>query len=200
MITYKTSGIYEIRNNLTKDTYIGSAVNLRKRKAQHFSKLNKGIHANKHIQSSFNKYNKENFTFQPLIYCDKSMLILYEQLLIDGIKPQYNINPLAESRLGAKHSIETKRKMSDSKKGQTIPTEQRVKISESEKGKIVSETTKQKIRGENNPSSKLTETDIRWIRNNKNNYSTLELSKKFNVSRKQIYNIKTNKSWKEVSI
>jgi len=57
------SGIYKITNLVTGDCYIGSAVNLNSRKRTHFANMNLDKHPNKHLQSSYNKYGKETFSF-----------------------------------------------------------------------------------------------------------------------------------------
>lgn len=63
MENLKQSGIYMILNTKNMKSYIGSSINLRKRKAEHFCQLRKGKHYNKHLQNAFNKYKEENFVF-----------------------------------------------------------------------------------------------------------------------------------------
>ena len=72
------SGIYRIRNLVNNKFYIGSAVNLNKRKSQHFYYLRNNKHHNKPLQNSFNKYKKDNFIFEIMCYCHKEDLILNE--------------------------------------------------------------------------------------------------------------------------
>lgn len=50
------SGIYQIINKSTNKFYIGSAIDLKKRKREHFHHLNHNKHRNKHLQSSWNKH------------------------------------------------------------------------------------------------------------------------------------------------
>lgn len=52
-----------IINNVNLKVYIGSSVELNKRKSRHFSTLKNNIHHNKYLQHSYNKYGKENFSF-----------------------------------------------------------------------------------------------------------------------------------------
>lgn len=85
-----TSGIYQIKNIINGYIYIGSTKNLQKRKSQHFSNLLSNIHHNRHLQSAYNKYGKDNFTFEVLFICDENNLLLYEQYCIDVLKPEYN--------------------------------------------------------------------------------------------------------------
>ena len=57
------SGIYRIRNLTNNKFYIGSAVNLNKRKNQHFHYLRNNKHHNKPLQNSYNKYGESSFIF-----------------------------------------------------------------------------------------------------------------------------------------
>jgi hypothetical protein len=52
-----------------------------------------------------------------LEYCDTSVLLKKEQYYLDLLKPQYNILKIAGSFLGFKHSIETKKILTISMKG-----------------------------------------------------------------------------------
>ena len=56
-------GIYKIINVVNDKFYIGSAVNLRKRKARHFSELRAGKHKNRHLLAAWNKYGEQAFVF-----------------------------------------------------------------------------------------------------------------------------------------
>jgi len=75
------SGIYQIRNTSNGKVYIGSAVNLKRRKSQHFHCLRKGNHPNCYLQNAFNKGQKLKFFV--IEYCDESALITCEQSYID---------------------------------------------------------------------------------------------------------------------
>lgn len=110
-------GIYEIRNLLNNKIYIGSAVNLIKRKANHFSDLRLNKHRNTHLQNSFNKYGKENFKFKVLINCFAEDLIKLEQDFINFLNPKYNICRIAGSQLGLKRSVESKERMRKAQSG-----------------------------------------------------------------------------------
>jgi group I intron endonuclease len=59
----KKSGIYKIINVVNNKFYVGSAVDLRRRKTRHFSELRTGRHNNKHLQAAWNKYGEKSFTF-----------------------------------------------------------------------------------------------------------------------------------------
>lgn len=101
------NGIYQISNTLDGTRYIGSAINVNKRKNHHFHKLSTGVHANAHLQGAYNCYGAESFTFSVLIYNVKPTdLVRLEQVEIDKCRashlPLYNIRLIATSNLGIK--------------------------------------------------------------------------------------------------
>lgn len=128
-------GIYKITNLINNKFYIGSSVCLNRRKENHFYQLNKNIHNNKHLQSSFNKYTKKNFKFEIIEYCNKEDVLIREQHYLDTFKPHYNFCKIAGNTLGIKCSEETKRKISNSNRGK-IRTEETInKLKNSWNGK-----------------------------------------------------------------
>ena len=56
-------GIYKIINVVNNKFYVGSAVDLKKRKTRHFSELRTGKHNNRHLQSAWGKYGEQAFVF-----------------------------------------------------------------------------------------------------------------------------------------
>jgi excinuclease UvrABC nuclease subunit len=115
-------GIYFIKNILTNDLYIGSAVNLRKRSQKHIRELNYNRHHSIILQNSWNKNGSKEFVFEVLeMVYNKENLLIREQFYLDTLKPRYNICPNAGSHLGKKASEETRKKMSESKKGEKAP-------------------------------------------------------------------------------
>lgn len=116
------SGIYCIINRINGKCYIGSAVNISKRLINHRYNLNKNVHDNVYLQSSWNKHGKENFEFNVLEYVEKEKLIEREQYYLDlfcsyNRKHGYNVCCVAESRIGAKCSDEFKKQVSERLKG-----------------------------------------------------------------------------------
>lgn len=104
--------IYIIININNKKIYIGSSVNIYRRKCHHFKALSCNKHENSRLQRSYNKHGKEFFLFFKLdIIEDKEFLIEREQYWIDLLKPEYNIRKTAKSNLGVKWSEETRIKM-----------------------------------------------------------------------------------------
>ena len=68
------SGIYYIQNIKTNQIYIGQSIHLTERLKDHFNKLRKNKHHNKHLQNSFNKYGEENFVYGIMEYCKPDKL------------------------------------------------------------------------------------------------------------------------------
>ena len=64
------SGIYKITNLVNKKTYIGSAKSILNRFSVHKRTLRRNKHFNKHLQSSYNKYGIDNFSFEILEIID----------------------------------------------------------------------------------------------------------------------------------
>jgi group I intron endonuclease len=139
LFTPKGSGIYAIRNTVTKDFYIGSAVDLGERRRRHCIHLRKNIHHNAHLQRAFNKYGENAFVFEIIEPVEnREDLIAREQHYIYLLKPQYNILPIAGSWLGHKHTPESRAKMSQSMTGRKCSPrslEYRAKLGAAHKGK-----------------------------------------------------------------
>jgi len=118
-------GIYQIRNKLNNDIYIGKSRNLNARKSQHKYYLRINNHHSTHLQRAFNKYGEDNFVFETLLYCEIFELERYEKLLIQKLETVYNVivdvNSLSNKYV---FSEETKSKMKKScknRKRSSIP-------------------------------------------------------------------------------
>lgn len=147
-VSNNRSGIYAIVNIANGKLYIGSAVKLNRRKSQHLNKLNLDTHRNRHLQSSFNKYGKDYFVFKVVEYCEIKDLIAREQIWINQFDfdiQLYNLNPIAGSFLGFKHTEESRTKMSQVHKGKIFSKETRNKLSQSCKKRIISDETRNKM-------------------------------------------------------
>lgn len=108
----KQTGIYCITNKLTKKCYVGSSINIYNRLMTHRSYLRSNIHANNHLQNSFNKHRENSFTFSVLELCKKDGLVSREQHWV-SIKGHYNIRKDVERQT---MSEESKLKMSITRK------------------------------------------------------------------------------------
>jgi group I intron endonuclease len=199
------SGIYKITNIITNDSYIGSAVNLNSRKRTHFANMNLCKHPNKHLQSSYNKYGKDNFTFEILAKCPKEYLLKLEQFFIDIFNPTFNKRKQVNSNLGLVLTEEHKQKISESNKnhpsrvGRKLSDEYKDSIRKAHLGKTLSNETKEKIsqkfKGENHPNAKLNQDIANEIKCLFGKLKMKEIASKYNVSVGTIEKIKMNKIW-----
>ena len=85
------SGIYKIVNVKTGDFYIGSSVNLEKRRKSHTYLLKNNRNGCKILQNAWNKYGEDNFKWEILAYSPKEYLFKLEQFFVDCLEPKYNI-------------------------------------------------------------------------------------------------------------
>ena len=73
------SGVYKIVNIKNGKLYVGSAVNLRKRRWEHLCAFRNGRHT-KYFQNAFNKYGEKSFIFIIIEFIrDENQLIPQEQ-------------------------------------------------------------------------------------------------------------------------
>lgn len=119
--------IYIIINKINNKIYIGSTVNASLRKSDHFNKLKRNIHPNRHLQNAYNKYGESVFGMYLLeTINDRNKLISKEQHWLDKLKPfdkniGYNIANIAGTTLGTKHSEESKNKRRINSLGENNP-------------------------------------------------------------------------------
>ena len=162
-----TCGIYMIQNLVNGKIYIGQAVDIERRWGVHKSELRGNYHDNKHLQSAWNKDGESNFEFTIICECDENQLNTKEIDYIAKLKtynPDFGYNKTYGGE-GGRPTEETRRKQSESLKGENHPMygkhhseEARRKQSEANKGennpfygKHHSAETKRKI-SENNGS------------------------------------------------
>lgn len=119
--------IYQIRNVVNDKKYIGSAINHATRWQLHKRQLNTKTHHSFLLQRAWNKYGAENFKFEIVEFCEKSLLVEREQYYFDILNPKYNVCRVASSAIGripwnkgtktGPRSEETKLKLSLAQKG-----------------------------------------------------------------------------------
>tara|TARA_Y100000310_G_scaffold98156_1_gene95843 strand:+ start:12007 stop:12705 length:699 start_codon:yes stop_codon:yes gene_type:complete len=165
-------GVYCIINLVNGKRYVGSTgVGFRERKAQHWHNLRKGktIERNKHLQYSWNKYGKENFSFEILEYVNVDFnLCESEQYWVNYFNSNdrifgYNKREIVESNLGMKMPPKTEEFLEWARvnnlgpknpmygktpwnKGKKMPKEFGVKISQALKGKRLSAETCERMK------------------------------------------------------
>lgn len=124
------SGVYTITNTVNRKVYVGSAVHFGRRWSQHISMLRSGTHHSRHLQSAFTKHGETAFMFAPILSCAPEHVVMYEQILIDGMRAAdrahgYNAAPTAGSQLGHKHSDAARAKIRSKRATQVFSEEQR---------------------------------------------------------------------------
>lgn len=143
----KNCGIYQIRNIITRFCYTGQSIRLRKRPGEHWSDLKHNRHENSYLQNSYNKYGKEFFVFEILIYCKPEELTYYEQLFCDIDKRNglsYNIRICVNSNKGLKHTLDSIELMKEA--ARNISDETREKRRKARLGKKHSPETIEKLK------------------------------------------------------
>lgn len=119
----KHPGIYAIKNVLNDKCYIGSTIDLYRRRCEHISQLRNNKHKNRHLQFSWNKNGEDVFVFEVLeVIDDYDQLQTTEQRYLDDCVNKYNIREIAESNRGMKLSPRTeeqRKRMSEQRKGKT---------------------------------------------------------------------------------
>src|ERR1035438_175691 len=131
-------GVYKITNIVTGKVYIGSALDITKRWYKHKTALNTNKHHSIKLQRSFNKHGKDNFIYEIVEECDKTVLIILEQHYINfynSYNNGYNSISTAGNCLGKIASAETRKKISEVRKGKKLSEETKKRISNSIKGK-----------------------------------------------------------------
>lgn len=168
-MTSTASGIYCIRNLVNNKRYIGSSVNLKNRRREHFKDLRLNKHHCVALQRAFNKYGMGNFIFEIIMHVkNKKKLLFFEQKCMDAYSPEYNTSKVAGSCLGVKHSKEAVLKNSLNN------------------------------RGEKNAKAKLKDSDIFIIIELSKHENISHIAKKYNVSTHAISRVLNNKSFKHI--
>lgn len=191
---------YIITNKINSKVYIGKTNNLIERYRNHInSSFNKkAIGYSFYLHRAIRKYNRNNFIIEAIEYYSSEVeafggeiFWIAEMRKYLGKNNVYNTTDGGEGLSGYKFSEKIKQKMSIAKSGENNYNY----------GKHLSEEIKQKISnansGENNPSCKLTQEIVNKIRfeYKTNEFTQLELSKKYNTSRENIGLIVNNKTW-----
>lgn len=103
------SGVYLFINSITKDTYLGSSLNLTERMTSHFYFASSDNYKKTILVRAMKKYGLENFSLGIIEFCGKDVILCtnLEQKWMDHYKPSYNTLKVAGSSFGFTHKIET---------------------------------------------------------------------------------------------
>jgi group I intron endonuclease len=147
--------VYAITHLRSGKLYVGASADVERRFRDHRSLLRYGDHHSSRLQTEWNQFGEDAFSFEMVEKCCIENLWERERFHIDFARevgiPLYNVpleehrRKMSETRLGMTHSEETKRKMSETHLGKKFPEETRRKMSEARLGKNHSEETRQKI-------------------------------------------------------
>jgi hypothetical protein len=132
------SGIYLLHNNVNGKQYVGSGTDLGIRLANYYYPSR--LEDNRYISRSILKYGHASFSVVILYVSDevleKNEIIRKEQEYMDLHKPVLNLNPIAGSSTGFKHSEESKKLMSELRKGKTLSEATKQRLSELFSGEL----------------------------------------------------------------
>lgn len=136
-----SSGIYLITNTTNNKQYVGQSQDVKRRIRAHKNKLRVGTHPNAHLQSAWNRYGEESFSFSVIEYCPVSDLSDREMFWIEQLNTfspnGYNMTLGGEGNRGYVLSDDTKQKLSERAKQRT---------SWYWEGKVLSDAHKEKLR------------------------------------------------------
>lgn len=120
----KICGIYMIKNKVNGTIYIGQSADIYDRWDEHLRALRGEYHPNNHLQRSWNKHTEFNFEFSIIEEClvdELDSREIYWIAYYDSYKHGYNQTEGGGGMRGFKHSDDTKRKISESIKGENAP-------------------------------------------------------------------------------
>jgi group I intron endonuclease len=135
LIWDNTPGVYLITSLRSGNNYVGSAIELLKRRKTHLWALGLGRHHSQYLQRHYDKYGVDDLEFSILekfSFISKEHLLSREQYYIDTIEPKFNSAKIAGSCLGIKHTEETRLKISIATRGRKKSKEtiERMKVAQ----------------------------------------------------------------------
>jgi group I intron endonuclease len=143
-------GIYKIINVINNKFYVGSAVDLKRRKTRHFSELRTGKHNNRHLQAAWGKYGEQAFVFVVVeeLPADADLLAAENiwlkehvgkeycyNLGVDATAPMLGVGGEASPTWGYKHTPENLQKIGTASKTRIQSDEEKAKRRETMRGK-----------------------------------------------------------------
>lgn len=141
-------GIYRIQNTKDGKSYVGSALSFSRRWSNHRRHLRQNIHVNPRLQNAWNKYGEDAFIFEVIeTDLEATQLVPREQFWLDQSEPcvLYNIDLVAGSRLGHRHTQATREKLRTANLGKRATDETRCRMSARQRGRVVTPAARRKI-------------------------------------------------------
>lgn len=117
-----TCGVYSLTTPSRK-VYIGSSVKAERRIRAHHSLAKRGLD-NPKLNNAFRRYG--GFVGRIILICRPEDRLMYEQLCIDALKPQYNCSPNATALLA--HTSQTRQRLRELNKGKRVSAETKQKL------------------------------------------------------------------------
>lgn len=149
------SGIYHIKNNVSNGIYFGRSIDVADRLSHHRQQLRRGVHVNKRLQHSWNKYGEKAFEFKMVWEEMPENLEELEGLVLEtawGFERLFNHHKLSaggfmpNNKLGCfPRSEETRKKISVAFTGREFSEQHKQNISKGKTGLKASNETKQKM-------------------------------------------------------
>lgn len=133
-MTNEKCGVYRILNLINNKVYIGSSLDCIRRLYQHKTALRKGTHCNQHLQSAYNKYGENSFTFELIEEYDEETIVSMEHWwynMTNASNEDYGYNirsPLPEYTQDRKGGSEKQKIRQYSLDGQYLKTYESVKL------------------------------------------------------------------------
>jgi group I intron endonuclease len=141
-------GIYSITNLSDGKRYIGQSCDIHMRLRHHKAALARGTSYNTHMQRAYRKYGASCFSFDVLCECSRDELDNKERAWIDWFKstdPSRGYNQSTGGGTLKRHSEESRKKMSETRKGVPFSEQHRRNLGAAQIGRAVLEETRQKI-------------------------------------------------------
>jgi group I intron endonuclease len=153
-------GIYKIINVVNNKFYVGSAVNLSRRRARHFSELRNGRHNNGRLQAAWKKYGEAAFVFVVVEELSPEADLLAAENVwlkehvgkdycynigVDATAPTLGWSGEKSPTWGYKHSPENLARIGAASKARVQTEEEKAKRRQSMKGHIITANTRAKI-------------------------------------------------------
>ncbi|MGQ3209532.1 GIY-YIG nuclease family protein [Shinella sp.] len=88
--------IYELKNTITQERYVGSTKSAKRRRGEHFSNMRRNRHENCLVQASYDQYGEEAFEFAVLEECEDAERHSREQTFIDSGDFTFNLGKFAQ--------------------------------------------------------------------------------------------------------
>lgn len=199
--------IYKILNTISDKPYIGSTIQeVTDRWKTHKSLLNNGKHWNDHLQNSWNKYGSGAFTFYVFTKCHKDQIAFVENYWIhelNTVEQGYNqtYHTFREenhegSMKGPRPSIAGDNNPCYGLKGDDHP------FGGKTHNKEVRRAIKESQQGENSGCNKLTNKEVKEIKNLlvNSNLTFKNIAENFNVDQSTIGYINRGETWSNVEI